>query len=114
MSTNGVALFTSPKSSACLTTELQKSIPTTAGVTFSDVAVTTSGRLAGQPSDVAVNLAETMVASANGNSIKVSASVVFLAKNLTMTEVDFFGLGSPVPADVQQSVIAKLAAKLAQ
>jgi hypothetical protein len=111
---NAVALLTSPKSAACLKAEVEKGLVTASGVALSDVAITTSGRVAGQPSDVAANVAETMVASANGNSLEVSASVVLLANNLTLTEVDFFGIGSPVAADIQQSVIAKLAAKLAR
>lgn len=108
-----VAAITSPKIDACydklVATQLGAGLP--AGSTLdSESIIFTPGR-AGGPSNVVATAAGRVEVTVNSEVDDLYVNVAFITGPLIEAEIDFTNLGTPVPASLRASLIAKIAAR---
>jgi hypothetical protein len=111
--TSDTAIVRSPKMSACYSKlaadEIGGTLP--AGSTLNSASVVVTPGSAGGPANVVATGAGKVEVTVNGAVNDLYVNVAFITGPSLEAEVDFTNLGSPVPAALRSSLIAKVAAR---
>lgn len=111
-----VALLHSPKLSTCydrlIKTQLEGALP--AGAKFTSEPFKITFGSAGGPANVVATGESSINVTVQGQQVRIYLSVAFITGPLIEAEVDAENVGSPVPADLVKSLVAKVATRAAK
>jgi hypothetical protein len=110
-----VAVLTNPKVSGCFTDQMlavlnSSGLPEGATIGAPRIQITAGSN--GGPGNVVAAGTGTIPVTVDGQQITFFLNVAFITGRLTEGEVDFFGIGTPVPADLQSSLVTAVAARV--
>jgi hypothetical protein len=113
---NRSAILTAPKAGTCLNQIvrqlLQDQLP--AGTQLNGVAISLTGGSNGGPPNLVATEKGKITVSTAGQTVTVYLDAAFLRGNQVTASVEFEGIGQPVDANLQASVIAAVAARAAR
>jgi len=108
-------VIASPKAPGCfdkfLRVELRKSMP--AGATIGKVQAKVTRRQAGQPKNVVADFTAQVQVTLSGQTVTVITEDVDMLSDTVEGEVDFVGVGAPIPALVRQQALATVGGRVA-
>lgn len=110
-----VAVFTNPAVSGCLSDQLSTLLESSglpAGTTVGDPQVSITPGSNGGPDNVIATLTGTIPLTMAGQQITFYLDMAFITGRFTEAEVDFFGVGAPVPADLRSSLVTTVATRV--
>ena len=110
-----VAALTGPAVSGCFTEafgQLADSSDLPPGTTIGDARFTVTPGSGDGPANVVATGNGTIPMTVNGRQITFYVDVVFMTGRLTQAQVGFFGIGAPVPAELQSSVVTAMAGRV--
>jgi hypothetical protein len=110
-----VALVHSPKISGCYEQLVKDSVGPTmpTGTKISSVSMKITPGSGGGPANVVATGTGKIRVEASGQRVTVYINVAFITGRLVEAEVDSEGIGAPIPAASQASLVAKVAARAA-
>lgn len=103
-----VAALTEPSASGCFADQLSSLVNSGGlpeGATVGDAQISVEPGSNGGPSNVVATGNGSIPVTVDGQQITFYFGVAFMTGRMTEAEVDFFGVGAPVPADLQSSLV---------
>jgi hypothetical protein len=107
-----VAVFSDPAAPGCFAEQMSTGLADSglpAGTTVGEPQISFTAGSGGGPSNVVASATGTIPVTVSGQQITFYLDVAFITGRLTEASVEFFGVGAPVPADLQSSLVAAVA-----
>jgi hypothetical protein len=114
--TDDVSVLSNPKASDCFATQMRAMLSSSglpAGAKMGTPKVVITPGSSGGPSNVKGTGTGTVTVTVSGTRMTFYLNVAFISGRLTESEVDFFGVGTPVPSALRSTLIAAVATRTA-
>jgi hypothetical protein len=111
-----VAMLTDPAAPGCYADQLSVVLEDSglpAGTTVGEPRVEFTAGNGDGPSNVVATVTGSIPVTVNGQRISFYFDVAFITGRLTEATVEFFGIGAPVAADLQETLVATVADRVA-